>query len=118
VCLCVYARKRPHASASWVGGSCTTTTAATTTTTIDPHVSHPIRNPPHQAIKNVKHVPFAVAQLAAIRETSVCNYTLTVCTPLLCDATGDPNAPEGAGAAAAVVAPLTGAAGTGLALCV
>lgn len=71
----------------------------------------------------MKPVPFAVAQLAAIRETSVCNYTLTVCTPLLCDATAaaaaDPNAAARAGAGAGTgtevapggVAPLTGAAG-------
>lgn len=71
----------------------------------------------------MKPVPFAVAQLAAIRETSVCNYTLTVCTPLLCDATaaaaGDPNSAARAGAGAGTgtevapggVAPLTGAAG-------
>lgn len=37
-----------------------------------------------QAVKNMKPVDRAVAQLASIRETSVCNYTLTVCTPLLC----------------------------------
>ncbi len=61
----------------------------------------------------MKPVPFAVAQLAAIREVSVCNYTLTVCTPLLCDAAVvDPSGNGGGGGADAnAVAPLTGAAG-------
>ena len=67
-----------------------------------------------QLIKGMQPVPYAVAQLAAIRETSVCNYTLTVCTPLLCDATADPAA-AAAAAAAGGVAPLTGAAGKSVA---
>lgn len=81
----------------------------------------PLRLPIHpqkptQIVKAMKPVPFAVAQLAAIREMSVCNYTLTVCTPLLCDATtaaaaaSDPN-DAAAAVAPAGVAPLTGAAG-------
>lgn len=70
--------------------------------------------PQKKIVKAMKPVPFAVAQLAAIRETSVCNYTLTVCTPLLCDATSAAAAsnPKAAAAVApAGVAPLTGAAG-------
>lgn len=58
----------------------------------------------------MKPVPYAVAQLAAIRETAICEYTLTVCTPLLCE--GPKVNTDGTPAASTnVVAPLTGAAG-------
>ena len=39
-----------------------------------------------QVLKEVQAVPFAVAQLIHVQEVSLCNYSLIVCTPLLCDA--------------------------------
>jgi hypothetical protein len=50
-----------------------------------------------KSIKDLQTLPFAVAQLASVAEVSLCNYTMTVCTPLLCgsgDSIGGPLAGE------------------------
>lgn len=41
--------------------------------------------PVKQRLEGVATIPLAVAQLSSIAETSICNYSMIVCSPLLCD---------------------------------